>query len=599
MIFSYFVFNESDSNSSSPILKIVLPDETLSIPIETQFETLFDSDILRAPYIAISPDGNIVVTEVIRENSTVLIAINIQDSSSTPTVLTTLPENAYLSEIKFSPNGKWLYANYSTGTNAANHREYNGFMEIGSDVFQLNYECKDVIAFAPDDDVVYCRVGNNVGDIGKLYLTRNLMKKPFLDLPNFKLFSATKLNWNFKSLIPSLNAFVLEREDGKFFLVDQLETLGNLTFWYSDQVDVLINSHVIAKIPPGAYVFQFLLSPDGKQVAVTAINSRGLGGGIGIDRRTFTFVTPVDETYHPQDFSEPGSHFYPLGWSPDSKSLVGLSEDGKTLSIWDIATMSELQILHRNNEPPFFNYLNTTVRGVDVFWTSQPLTFDGQPYNTPTQSPTPTLESGASPTPISLPLQPVTDNLQIAAPIQEPDLTLFAEQGWKYNNATLDGSKVVVEGSGSWDAFFDYPEFDIVANTGVLVKFKFEHKPSGIIALTRGKWDTPSYRQWGVMRGANSMSPIISQGTNHSAQPEIIREIAVIPDTWYYLFLGIDENNDLIQLMWNPETPSNYQLGFYNYGDVDDEPYYFHVAGNTGEITIGEVVFYQFEKYNK
>lgn len=218
------------------------------------------------------------------------------------------------------------------------------------------------------------------------------------------------------------------------------------------------------------------------------------------------------------------------------------------------------------------------------------------PSIAPSIASTPTLEPKATSTEVSLPLQPLFDNVQKASPIHEPDLSIFAKQGWEYNKVALDNGYISIEGSGSWDASFDYPVFDIVANTGVLTKFKIDNQFGGIIALTRGEWNTDNYRQWGVFqRGDNMLSPIISKGTNHSAEAELNKEILVYKNTWYYLFLGIDEDNNLIQLLWSPAILSNYQLGFYNYGEVDVEPYYFHVVGNTGKITIEEVVFYQFE----
>ncbi len=87
--------------------------------------------------------------------------------------------------------------------------------------------------------------------------------------------------------------------------------------------------------------------------------------GPGMDQRTLSFVTPIDQTYYPQDIDKPGSLFYALTWSTDSKALIGLSGDGTTLSIWDAATTSELKVLYKSD---YFRYENKHIVRIAVSW---------------------------------------------------------------------------------------------------------------------------------------------------------------------------------------------------------------------------------------
>lgn len=363
-IFAYASTSWTDETYHTDLI-IELPDKTLNIP-------LGDSD---TPYVAISPMGDVVVTEFKTETSTDIIAIYVHETPVTPVVLTSfsLPNDIWSYEMTFSPDGKWLSVKYDIGA-----KEYYKFVEMETGRVLINYDCKRLATFALDN-IAYCQDGSYYDDYGKLDLTQNYMNKSFLELPNSKMFFASepKQDWHAEAMLPSLDAFIMRRGDGALILADQLEARGKQTFWDSDQIDDLIASHILAEIPYGAYTFQYLLSPDGKQIAVTGINSRGFGTGPGIDRRTFTFVTSINETYHPQDDNEPGKLFYALAWSPDSKALIGLSGDGTTLSVWDAATMNELEVVweaqkYKNTNPaePFqrIQYLNLSVRCIAAVW---------------------------------------------------------------------------------------------------------------------------------------------------------------------------------------------------------------------------------------
>ena len=362
LVYAYFSMDGDDPEIATAFLNIVQFGESISLPIDTQFTPpSWIPDILFSPEIAISPDASRVVAVVNTEDGSELIEVDLQASSPSAQFLTALPTNELVTSVGFSPSGNWLYVSYSVGA-----RDYVGFLEVGTDKFNISYECRFLIDILTDDSVV-CRISQNVGDIGMFNLGQFSMDESYLNIPNSRIFSETKLNWNFKDIVPSINSFVLEREDGKFFLISELDYYGLLSYWSSEDIDNVINSPVVAELPRGAYVFQFLPSPDKERIAVIGINSRGLGGGPGIDSRTFTFVTDLDETYQPKDPEKPGTTFYPLRWSPDSRALVGLSHCGSNLSIWDTKT-GEFEILYTNSDQPFIYFWNTEIFGIAVEW---------------------------------------------------------------------------------------------------------------------------------------------------------------------------------------------------------------------------------------
>ncbi len=111
-------------------------------------------------------------------------------------MLASLPEQAFGFDIRFSAGGKWLSIKY---TDTSKRRDYQRFIEMETGSSLINYDCRELIAFA-SDDIAYCRDGTYSDDFGELNLAQNSMNKSFLMLPRNKLFSKTKLNWYAKTM---------------------------------------------------------------------------------------------------------------------------------------------------------------------------------------------------------------------------------------------------------------------------------------------------------------------------------------------------------------------------------------------------------------
>lgn len=498
-----------------------------------------------------------------------------------------LEENVYLVSLGLSPHNDWLLY---TGWKETTRQLYMWLYHRPSKTKKYVGACGTYGAWISDNEFTYQDNFGHWVKANPTTLTTESINTPNRSALLGKIFS----QWGAR-YIPELDLALFNgigRDDyAKYFVLMPLETDEEILLVHIDDKDKYTR-FFIRKILP---------SPDGNYFLIR-------GNHVIYEEDWNSIVESTENAYLISKDElpltgneEPLEDLFVLEWAPDSSAFLayrpslGIEREVVLIDVDTLSTLVDGYSLKHNDK-----FATISSRGgIDALWLPQPLDFQIQPYHTPTPSPSPTLEPGITPSPTPMPMQPLIDNLEKAETIQELDLNLFSKRGWEFNNAALDDGKVIVEGSGSWDAYFDYPLFDVNKNKGVLVKFKFEQKSAGIVALTRGEWDTTSYRQWGIMIGAYRTRPIISQGSDHSGKPETISEMRTVADTWYYLFLGINENNELIQLMWNPETPSNYLLGFYNYGDIDNASYYFHVGGDTGKITIGEVVFYEFENYNK
>jgi hypothetical protein len=352
--------DSDDPETANAFLNVVQSGDSLSIPIDTTFTPFsWSPENLMAPSLAISPDANRVMAVVNTENGSGLIEVNLLDPNPAVKFVTVLPKHFVRSKMGFSPDGKWVYVNYWV-----EERGYVGFLEVGTEKFIITYECRKLVDFLTDDSVV-CNYSQNVNDIGKLTLGEFSMEKTYLDIPHRKLLNATGYGWSFEALVPEMNSFILHA-DG-YYLIPDLDYYGPLPYWYPEDRENVINSPKIAKFHSYPTLIKFNPSPGKEQIAVTGINDRGLGMGFGIDSDTFTFVINPGETYYqPEDPELPGTPFYALKWSPDSRVLVGLSLQGN-LSIW-VPMTGEMEVLHTNTEQPKIYYLNEGVHGIAVEW---------------------------------------------------------------------------------------------------------------------------------------------------------------------------------------------------------------------------------------
>lgn len=291
---------------------------------------------------------------------------------------------------------------------------------------------------------------------------------------------------------------------------------------------------------------------------------------------------------------------YPIGWSPDSRAFIAYqprSGNNANAVIFDAESLTELSnyaFVEDELENLWFYGLIAEYFGVGYFWDDSLLSFDVRPHQSSTPSPTLTLAPDITPSPTPSPLYPLNEMLSNANQIGEADFSLMDDEGWDYDHVEIHDDEVVVIGTGDWESHLIVP-FEINVNNGVLVKFQSRQKSLGVILISRGIRSHPSYRLWAIQ--LNNKDPYYRKGESNSGFPEIINEIEATSDKWNYVFLGIDDQNNLIQILWDPDRPLDYQVSLHDFGDKNNEPYFFQVLTNIGEIRIGEVIFYSFDGY--
>ena len=354
LIYAYYSVANSDSETPTGYLNIVRSEETYSIPIRTADHLLLLSE---PPWVAIAPDGSRIIVLAAGE----LLEIDLQKRNPSAQFIVDVPENPWVTDLGFSPNGKWVYVNLYL-----NWRDYVGFLEIGTDNFLISYDCKGVIDFL-DDDSAICRTGITVNEMGEFSLESFSMQGAFMKLPpQYRFFQASNANWNFSDVIPQMNSFVM-KSVYSYHLVEDIDYYNSLSYWYREDIENFVNSPKIAELPWIARLFQFISSPDNEKIAAIGNNSNIKSIAQGIPPGTFSYVVNLGEVYEPDDPDEPGTVFYPLCWSPDSRVLVGLSDEGKRLIIWNPEN-GEIEEIIKLSEQTRIKYQNVDIFGIDALW---------------------------------------------------------------------------------------------------------------------------------------------------------------------------------------------------------------------------------------
>lgn len=550
--------------------------------------------------VAWSPDGSQLVYPKLMEDGRLMLVLQKIATGEIQELGEVTAGNPTVGNIKFSPDGKWLMYTTRTAT---------GYDEIWTLSLESGYMQR--IENRAGDPIIWSNDSQNIYFHPNLYIDRLARISPN-GITKEEILFPRKYRY-VKLYVPDLDAVwifdnwsesTFDNEILKLILVslDDFSELRVIRMPWAP-------SSRFESSPDGRWLVGFLRSPSGNYIPhiIDTEQETGEINPVVIENQWLTRSWEND--WKILAWGLDGTTIIVQGPLPDELDLhrgpTRIDGNGNVMKkqtpyMLDLATGEIIFVYAINIEGNIFNtdYFNRLKPS--IYWHETPQQLPVVRTLTPT--PIPTLLPGVTPSPTASPFQPLFENLVTAELDQSLDLNSYKQEGWDYKLASLNDDTIVVSGSGSWDAYFSYPLKDINANQGVLVKFKLARNTSSIIALTRGDWDTPSYRQWGLWGSITGAGPstIISKGTDLSfAQPNVVSDMDLLPEIWHYLFLGIDENNELIQIVWNPEDPSAYYLSYYDYDDVDNEPYYFHVAGNIGEILLSEVAFYEFSGYKK
>jgi hypothetical protein len=190
--------------------------------------------------------------------------------------------------------------------------------------------------------------------------------------------------------------------------------------------------------------------------------------------------------------------------------------------------------------------------------------------------------------------QPMVDNIMDIEKKFDVDLSTLNGDYWEFSNLKFqDDQSLLFTGTNNSRGFLGY-KYELNNNQGVLVKFKYDMDSMGILALSRGPWETTTHKHWGTFINGFGIPPsLVLFGNVSLGQFEDTNELFFKNNNWYYIFMGI-YNNELVQIIWDANYPIEYELDFHDYGDYEDLPFYFQLHVTAGKFFISEMTIYDF-----
>jgi hypothetical protein len=361
---------------------------------------------------------------------------------------------------------------------------------------------------------------------------------------------------------------------------------------------------VIAVFPQGAPEFEFvadvLVSPSGQKIALVERREVHQDGSF----RGYEYITHVfDQSGSPLADLASGVRLHALNWSQDESSLAGYSSaptayGRDTASVFDLAKSafvaphSLFPVVDATYSIGLWNN-GGIISGFTSVWPTQSLGFTVQDF-VPAETPEQT-EPGNPP----VERQAFYENIIGLALTRNVELPQSSADGLGFefaSNTRFQDGQVRLSGSGQWDGFLDNTSIRVRGNTGVLVTFMSERGSADIIALVRGEFGKDSYRQFGILQGLNNAGPLISKGTDNGGTLTMLHkdDFRVLPGIWYEVFIGMDGEGKMLQMLWPVEQPDQYWLGTYDYQD-ETPSFWLSAVNNTGVTYIKAIEIYSLE----
>lgn len=190
---------------------------------------------------------------------------------------------------------------------------------------------------------------------------------------------------------------------------------------------------------------------------------------------------------------------------------------------------------------------------------STPLPTDTpQPTNTPeptaTSTATPTEEPTSTPTPVPLsafaPDEPVIVEVNFDNAGEVPN-------SWFTKHTTYQSGIAKVEANPNWDGIFSQQRW--VSGQTVLISFRYVAGSVADLYISAGQWETPSFRQWGILNNYGYIAPQYWEGTVPRQLGWQQGYVQLVPDRWYVLMIHIGSpEQEFVVRIWDQEDPTQF-----------------------------------------
>jgi len=226
------------------------------------------------------------------------------------------------------------------------------------------------------------------------------------------------------------------------------------------------------------------------------------------------------------------------------------------------------------------------------------------PTDTPTSTTTPTASPSASPSltasmtiaPPGDPISQFVDGMQI---ISYDGFDSSTENGWE-----LVSDRVVIEDGMVQMGSKIYRDTRLIQNDpintgeGVIFDFKFDFGSQVYAYLDYSMFIKDDYKRFGVETGTNTQTNI-RNGIELVNPALLVGNMTPKPDSWYSMLLAVDEDGELLVMIWDPENPGTKIRYFGNFNkEWENLPWQFAVSINKGNLSIDNYRKFTFNTIN-
>ena len=154
-------------------------------------------------------------------------------------------------------------------------------------------------------------------------------------------------------------------------------------------------------------------------------------------------------------------------------------------------------------------------------------------------------------------------------------------------------------GSSGWETGLFYRSKDIQAGEGILLVYSHSENVEFEVKLEQGDWYSEEYRRWGVYLMPQAWSQgyrtNVYEGTEQIGYDNLSGSIQIQPDNLYCMFLGIDEEQNFITIIWKKDRPNEYLYIVSENFEGESDLWGFAVSGNKGIFAIDSFTYLSFQ----
>jgi len=180
----------------------------------------------------------------------------------------------------------------------------------------------------------------------------------------------------------------------------------------------------------------------------------------------------------------------------------------------------------------------------------------------PTKTPMPTRTPRPTETPKPQPTLPSSVSIALSSVdvLYHDDFGRLSATYWKNyspsNISVTDGLMEII-GQHNWNTNIDCT-WPVRENEGVLILFEYDPGAEFELYLDASDFGEPSYRRWGVYAGTYFATNIFRGGSRVYVEDSSVRgNLALRPNTWYYLLLAVNEDAQFVTEVWEKDNPSS------------------------------------------